>query len=98
VDQELAVDVEDVSRRTRLGLGACGGMRCAARCGRIVADATGKSPAEGLKMSLRFLQNSARRRAAAIGAEQARAEALTLASLRAELGREADAALGEDEA
>ena len=37
IDQELASNVEDVSRRTRLGLGACGGMRCAARCGRIVA-------------------------------------------------------------
>jgi glycerol-3-phosphate dehydrogenase len=88
VDQELAVDVEDVARRTRLGLGACGGMRCAARCGRIVADATGKSPAEGLTMALRFLHRAASRRAAAIGAEQARAEALGLASLRAELGVE----------
>jgi glycerol-3-phosphate dehydrogenase len=90
VEQELAVDVEDVSRRTRLGLGACGGMRCAVRCGRIVADATGKSPAEGFSMALRFLQSAASRRAAAIGAEQARSEALGLASLRAGLGVEPD--------
>jgi glycerol-3-phosphate dehydrogenase len=92
VDQELAVDVDDVSRRTRLGLGACGGMRCAVRCGRIVADATGKSPEEGQRMALRFLQGAAARRAAAIGGEQARAEALGLATLRAELGVEPSAA------
>jgi glycerol-3-phosphate dehydrogenase len=91
IDQELATSVEDVSRRTRLGLGACGGMRCAARCGRIVADATGKSPAEGLAMAMRFLRKTARRRSAAIGAAQARSEALALASLRAELGAAADA-------
>jgi glycerol-3-phosphate dehydrogenase len=90
VDQELATSVEDVSRRTRLGLGACGGMRCAARCGRIVADATGKSPAEGLAMAIRCLRAAARRRSAAIGAAQAREEALSLASLRAELGAVAD--------
>lgn len=90
IDQELATSVEDVSRRTRLGLGACGGMRCAARCGRIVADATGKSPAQGLAMAMRFLRATARRRSAAIGAAQARSEALALASLRAELGAAAD--------
>lgn len=95
VDQELATDVDDVSRRTRLGLGACGGMRCAVRCGRIVADATGQSPAEGFSMALRFLQGAARRRAAAIGAEQARAEALGLASLRAELGVDPETGAGE---
>ena len=90
VDQELAANVEDVSRRTRLGLGACGGMRCALRCGRIVADATGKSPEQGLSMALRFLRSAARRRSAAVGAGQARAEALALASLRAEVGQAAD--------
>ena len=90
VDQELASNVEDVSRRTRLGLGACGGMRCALRCGRIVADATGKSPEQGVSMALRFLRSAARRRSAAVGSRQARAEALALASLRAEVGAAAD--------
>jgi glycerol-3-phosphate dehydrogenase len=90
VDQELATDVEQVSRRTRLGLGACGGMRCAVRCGRIVADATGQSPQQGFAMALGFLRASARRRSAAIGSAQARAEALALGSLRAELGQAAD--------
>lgn len=97
VDQELATNVEDVSRRTRLGLGACGGMRCALGCGRVVADATGKSPAEGQAMALRFLRVAARRRSAAVGAGQARAEALGLASLRAELGPAADEPEGAPE-
>jgi glycerol-3-phosphate dehydrogenase len=86
VQEELADSVDDVSRRTRLGLGACGGMRCAARCGRIVADMTGRSPEQGLGLALSFLQGAARRRLATQGPEQARQEALAIASLRAELG------------
>jgi glycerol-3-phosphate dehydrogenase len=86
VQHELAFTVDDVSRRTRLGLGACGGMRCAARCGRIVAEMTARPAIAGLMMAHQFLQNAARRRLAAVGADQARQEALALASLRAELG------------
>jgi hypothetical protein len=41
-------------------------------------------------MAIQFLRASARRRSAAIGAAQARAEALALGSLRAELGAAAD--------
>ncbi len=85
-EHELARTVEDVSRRTRLGLGACGGMRCAARCGRIVAQATGQSPREGQRSALAFLETTTRRRLATVGPAQARQEVLTLASLRAELG------------
>ncbi len=92
VDTELAVNVDDVSRRTRLGLGACGGMRCAARCGRIVADMTGRSPDDGRRMALQFLEGSARRRSAITGPEQARQEALGLAVIRAELGVAASSA------
>jgi glycerol-3-phosphate dehydrogenase len=86
VQRELAVNVDDVSRRTRLGLGACGGMRCAARCGRIVADMTGGSPDDGRRMALSFLEAAAKRRISALGPEQARQEALSLGVLRAELG------------
>jgi glycerol-3-phosphate dehydrogenase len=93
IEQELATTVEDVSRRTRLGLGACGGMRCALRCGRLVADATGQSPQAGMTMAVGFLRSAARRRSAAVGTEQARAEALALGSLRAELGAAADEAV-----
>jgi len=86
VAHELARTVDDVSRRTRLGLGVCGGTRCAARCGRIVAEMTERSPSEGLAMAHGFLAGAARRRAAAVTPDQARQEALTLAALRAELG------------
>jgi glycerol-3-phosphate dehydrogenase len=86
VENEWAQTVDDVSRRTRLGLGSCGGMRCAARCGAIVAQLTGRSPLDGQRMALDFLETAARRRLSVLGPVQARQEALTLASIRAELG------------
>jgi glycerol-3-phosphate dehydrogenase len=86
VDSEWARSVDDVARRTRLGLGACGGMRCAARCGAIVAEMTERSPEEGRRLALEFLDGARRRRAPAVGPVQARQEALALASIRASLG------------
>jgi glycerol-3-phosphate dehydrogenase len=88
IANELATSVEDVSRRTRLGLGVCGGVRCAARCGRIVAQMTERSPRDGLRSARDFLAIQARRRQAAVGPDQARQEALAIAALRAEIGRE----------
>lgn len=86
VREELACTVDDVARRTRLGLGACGGMRCAARCGQIVAEERGLSPSQGLVMAREFLVRQARTRVVAMGPEQARQEALALAHTRASLG------------
>jgi glycerol-3-phosphate dehydrogenase len=83
---ELARTVGDVARRTRLGLGACGGMRCAARCGQIVAEETGLSPREGLGQAMRFLARQAKTRAVGLGPEQARQEAFAMAAVRSELG------------
>jgi glycerol-3-phosphate dehydrogenase len=88
VEHEWAVTVEDVARRTRLGLGACGGMRCAGRCGAIVAEMTGESPAVGRRLALDFLETGVRRRACAMGPEQARQEVLAVATVRASLGLE----------
>jgi glycerol-3-phosphate dehydrogenase len=87
VRHEMAMTVDDVSRRTRLGLGACGGMRCAARCGQIVAEERDLDPRDGRQQALRFLVRQARTRAPCMGPEQAAAEALQLASLRSELDR-----------
>lgn len=84
--EEHARTVDDVSRRTRLGLGGCGGMRCAVRCGQLVAEETGCSAREGLTQARRFLERQARARIPALGPEQARQEALVLAQLRATLG------------
>ncbi len=86
VQHEWAQTVDDVSRRTRLGLGACGGMRCAARCGAIVAELTGRSPLDGQRMALDFLEGAARRRLSAVGSVQARQEALSIAAVRSQLG------------
>jgi glycerol-3-phosphate dehydrogenase len=86
VRHEMAATVDDVARRTRLGLGACGGMRCAARCGQILADERGLEPRDGGRDALRFLVRQAKARAVAVGPEQATQEALALASIRSELG------------
>ncbi len=86
IKNELARTVEDVGRRTRLGLGACGGMRCAARCGQIVADDLGLSPRAGREQARDFLEKQAQLRVVAMGPEQARQEALLLAQARATLG------------
>jgi glycerol-3-phosphate dehydrogenase len=47
---------------------------------------TGRSPAEGRGLSLEFLDRAQRRRAPALGPQQAREEALSLASIRSALG------------
>ena len=83
---ELARSVADVARRTRLGLGACGGMRCAARCGQIVAQELSLPPRQGLRQAMDFLARQALTRAVALGPEQARQEALAIASVRSQLG------------
>jgi len=64
-------------------------MRCAARCGQIVAEELGLPPREGMRQALTFLTRQARTRAVALGPEQARQEALAIASVRAELGVDA---------
>jgi glycerol-3-phosphate dehydrogenase len=83
VKHELARDVAGVARRTRLGLGACGGMRCAARCGQIVAEELELAPSEGLAQAHRFLEHQAKMRVPALGPDQARQEAFAAAHLRA---------------
>jgi glycerol-3-phosphate dehydrogenase len=86
VREEMAHTVDDVARRTRLGLGACGGMRCAARCGQIIASELDLPPGDGQRQARRFLIRQARMRVVAMGPAQARQEALALAELRSTLG------------
>jgi len=90
IAHEMARTVDDVARRTRLGLGACGGMRCAARCGQILEAELGLSPGEGQRQARRFLFRQARMRVVAMGPAQARQEALALAELRSTLGGRED--------
>ena len=86
LQHEHARTVADVARRTRLGLGACGGMRCAARCGVIVAEERGLSPQQGFRQALQFLHRQAKTRSCGLGTEQARQEALAISNMRAQLG------------
>lgn len=88
IKHEHARTVADIARRTRLGLGACGGMRCAARCGQILATELGTTMREGLASARAFLERQARARIVAMGPEQARQEALALAQMNASLGVE----------
>ena len=83
IHAEHARTVRDVSRRTRLGLGACGGMQCAMRCGQIVARELDLPPSEGRKQAHELLVHQAKMRAPALGPEQAVQEALALAQMRA---------------
>jgi len=86
VRKEFVRTVDDVARRTRLGLGPCGGMRCAVRCGMVLADELRMDPREGLAMAMRFTHRQARARAVCLGPTQARQEALAIAAFRAHLG------------
>jgi glycerol-3-phosphate dehydrogenase len=93
LEHEFVRTVADVSRRTRLGLGACGGARCAARCGQLVAEHRQLPPAEGMRQALRFLLDQARARVVALSPAQARQEALTIAAVRSQMGIDGKASL-----
>jgi glycerol-3-phosphate dehydrogenase len=86
IRHEFVRDFADLSRRTRLGLGPCGGLHCALHCGAILADELGWTPSEGRRQALRFLADASRTRAVALGSAQARQEALLLATIRAQVG------------
>jgi glycerol-3-phosphate dehydrogenase len=68
VRHEWARTVDDVARRTRLGLGPCGGTLCAARSGAIVASERALSAREGEELAEAFLAGQAVRTACFRGA------------------------------
>lgn len=77
--EEGARTLEDVARRTRLGLGACGGMRCAHRGAQLVAEENGYPPREVHGLAARFLVERYRGRSMAIDGAQAQQEELLAA-------------------
>jgi glycerol-3-phosphate dehydrogenase len=85
---EYARTLADVARRTNLAHGACGGNDCALAGAVIAGEVLGWSPAEVRAQAAELLRARQRSRLPAIGDKQARAEALTMAALRA-LGRAA---------
>lgn len=86
IRHEFARTVDDVARRVRLGMGPCGAMRCAMRCGAIVAQELELDPRDGLSQAATFLSRMARTRVPGLGTVQARQEALAIEALRTQAG------------
>lgn len=66
VRMEHARDVSDVGRRTCLGHGACGGMRCAHRAAEVICAERALPPSEAHAMTRRFLMERWRERMPAL--------------------------------
>lgn len=73
---ERARTLGDVMRRTRLGTGPCGGVRCAHRAAQALARALGRDPAWAENEAMRFLTQRFRSRRPVLGGFQARVDAL----------------------
>lgn len=73
---EGARTVDDVARRTRLGLGACGGMRCAHACARILADVHDHAPSVAHAGAAAFLARRYESRVVGLGGAQVAQEEL----------------------
>jgi glycerol-3-phosphate dehydrogenase len=92
---EDARTLADVTRRTRLGMGACGAMRCAHRAAVIVAEEHGLPPSRAHAMAARLLVDRFRSRAVALdGAALLQEEVLIAHAVGSGLG--ADDAAGEE--
>jgi glycerol-3-phosphate dehydrogenase len=86
VRNELARSVSGVSRRTRLGLGPCGGVRCSMRCAQIVADERGCNPVTALLDGQAFLREQTKRRIPVLNHAQAPQEAFSQTVVRSMVG------------
>ena len=81
VRNEWAHTLGDVMRRTRLGAGPCGGIRCAYRAAQVLAQVSGRDPAWAALEAQRFMGERYRSRRPALNGFQARVEALNAAFL-----------------
>jgi len=75
---EHARTLDDVTRRTRLGLGPCGAMRCAHRAAQIVAEETGAGSVAAHHMAAELLVARYRSRAPGLDGPQLRQEELLI--------------------
>lgn len=73
---ERAMTLEDVMRRTRLGTGPCGGLRCALPAALALADELGRDAGWARAEARRFLERRYRSRRAVVDGAQFRYEAL----------------------
>jgi glycerol-3-phosphate dehydrogenase len=79
--EEGARTLSDVGRRTRLGLGACGGLVCARPAARIVSEEVGGPPDAVQRMASELILERAQSRAPAIDGVQLAEEELLRAQL-----------------
>jgi glycerol-3-phosphate dehydrogenase len=87
VEVEGARSLEDVSRRTRLALGPCGGSDCALAGAIIVGSVLKWSPELIRSQAAGLLRSRARSRAPGVGVQQARAESIGLGAFAHITGR-----------
>jgi glycerol-3-phosphate dehydrogenase len=87
VEVEGARTLEDVSRRTRLALGPCGGSDCALPAAIIAGEVLHWSPELVRNQAAALIRARARSRAPGVGSQQARAEPMGLASFAHVTGR-----------
>ena len=83
IREEHACTLNDLSRRTRLGLGACGGMNCAHRAAQILGEERGDQNAHrnAPLLAAKFLTARYRNRVVALDGAQLAQEELLAASL-----------------
>ncbi|MBI5502313.1 MAG: glycerol-3-phosphate dehydrogenase/oxidase [Deltaproteobacteria bacterium] len=79
---ERARTLADVSRRTRLGTGPCGGIRCALPAALVLAAETGRDAAWARDEARRFLEARYRSRRPVVGGDQVRMEAVIARAAR----------------
>lgn len=94
IRHEWARTPGDVMRRTRLGTGPCGGLRCAYRVAVLLARELGRTPAWADAAARRFLEERLRSRRPALFGPGARAEAINALDLA---GQMPAAALAEED-
>ena len=75
LNHEMALTLEDVMRRTRLGTGPCGGTRCALRAASIAGEELSWDHSRVLSEARAFLEARYASRRPALGGAQARQEA-----------------------
>lgn len=76
VRREMAVTLDDVMRRTRLGTGPCCGVRCALPAATIVASEMGRDAAWAREEARRFLEGRYRARRPVVDGDGYRMEAI----------------------
>ena len=87
VRHEWARTLGDVMRRTRLGTGQCGGLRCAHLAAQVLAQELGRDASWAAAQAQLFLHLRYRSRRPAITGFQARSEAMNALLLKTQASR-----------